>query len=398
MTRRENLLAALSHRQAERLPAFFVADNFNQPQPLPKGLGEDPFDSGIMRFLGGDVVDRIGISALVVRETPSIQYVEETRPDGSIHDQWRSSWGNLSRVLVPSKEGQTTFAQELPIKRVEDYVILKRILEDMRLSLDENALAAAHARLESVGDEGIVYTVGPSTPIMDLTRSWTGLERFVYDLCDHRRVVEEALALMHQVNLQQYELTARHTPGQVLVCWDDVNSLYLSRGLLEKYWVPTMRDYARIAHEQGKLLVMHTCGKLQGLLDLFPETHIDAVDWLTPPPTGDVTFAQAQSTFRGQPPIPPIQSGAIGGQITVMGAAEPEAMRFGTPDEVEVNLHRWLAGVELRRGFVFMVPCPLGTPLANAARVAKVLARDYGFALNTHPAYWPIWEDPAAHW
>jgi hypothetical protein len=378
------LLAALTHRRAERLPAFFVADNFNQPQPLPKGLGEDPFDPGIMRFLGGDVVDRIGISALVARETPSVNYVEAARADGSTYGEWQTARGGLSRVLAPSPEGQTTFTRELPVQRSEDYAILMAILEDTRLSLDQDALTAAECRLSMVGDEGIVYTVCPSSPIMDLARSWTGLERLVYDLCDRPRVVADILTLMHEVNCQQYELTARNTPGQVLVCWDDVNNLYLSRRLLEKYWVGVMSDYARIAHEHGKVLVMHTCGRLQGLLDLFAETGIDAVDWLTPPPTGDIIFAQAQ--------------GALRGQVAVMGAAEPEVMRFGAPHEVEQSLHRWLAGVDLTYAFALMIPCPLGTPLANAARVAKVLSRDYGFPLNAHPDYGPIWQDPAAHW
>ena len=62
MTRRDNLLAALGHLETGYPPVVFVADNLNQPPPIPAGLGtDDPFDVGIMRYLGGDVIDRVAI-------------------------------------------------------------------------------------------------------------------------------------------------------------------------------------------------------------------------------------------------------------------------------------------------------------------------------------------------
>ena len=386
LTRREKMLALLAHQGAECLSAFFVADNFNQPQPLPPGLGmDDPFDPGIMRFLGGDVVDRLALGPEVAREMVTTRYTTETLSDGSTRSTWETPLGRLTSLAQPSADGQTTFTVEFPVKCPQDYDLLKFILEDTRIVADgEKMRQEGLARLERVGNDGIIYTVVPCSPIMELTRTWTGLERFIYDYCDEPTRVRGVMESLHRLNCEHYELACRYTPGRVLVNWDDVNNLYISRRLFQEHWLPAMRDYAEICHRHGKLLVMHTCGKLRGLVDLFPASGIDAVDWLTPPPTGDVAFAEAQALF--------------GGQITVMGAAEPGVMRFGTPDTVEANLHRWLAGVDLCRGFILMIPCPLGTPLANAARVAKVLARDYGLELNVNPDYWPLWEDPAAAW
>jgi hypothetical protein len=383
LTRRENLLAALSHAQAEHLAAFFVADNFNQPWPLPARLREDPFDLGIMRFLGGDVVDRLAFTSLVTREAPAVDYTE-TRSDGRLQSTWQTAQGALTKIAQASPEGETTFVTEFPIKGLHDYAILCAMLEGTRLSVNEQAVQDAPARQSRVGDDGITYTVCPAAPIMDVTRQWTGLERCVYDLCDHPQVVEDLLERMHALNCAQYTLTAQHTPGRVIVCWDDMNSLYLSRAQARRYWLPAIRDYAEICHRYGKLFVVHTCGKLQGLLDLFPEASVDAIDWLTPPPTGDVGFAEAQRR--------------CGERIAIMGAAEPGVLRFGSPDEVEAAVRRWLEGVNVRYNFVLMIPCPVGTPLANAARVAKVLARDYGFPLNRDPEQGALWQDPHAHW
>jgi hypothetical protein len=384
LTRRENLLAALSHSEAQRLPAVFVTDNFNLPEPLPPGLAENPYAPAVGRFLGGDVIDRTGIESLAIWKSPNTRYSEHVQPDGSVCMQWETNRGTLTKVVRPSPEGRTTFSVEFPLKRPEDYGILKRVLEDTVVVPSERATEDLIAPLRRVGDDGIVYTVVPDSPIMDVIRLWAGLERFVYDLYDCPTEVVEVLALMHALNCQHYEIAASRTPGRVLVNWDDVNSLYLSRQLVKQYWVPAIRDYAAIAHKHGKILVLHTCGRVRGILDLFLETGIDAVDWLPAPPTGDTSFADAQELFRGR--------------ITLMGAAEPELLRFGSPDAVEVSLHRWLQDVDLLHGFVLLIPCPLGTPLANAARVAKVLARDYGLPLNENPDYWPIWKDPEARW
>jgi len=386
LTRRDNLLALLSHQRVEHLSAFFVADNFNRPQPLPPGLGEeDALDPRIQRYLGGAVVDRLAISAEVSRESRQTVQTVEMQPDGAVRRTWQTADGALTSLAVPSAEGETTFTVEFPIKRPADWDRLRRVLEDSFIHTDITAIEReGRAHLARVGDDGILYAVGPCTPIMEVTRSWAGLERFVYDLADEPTRVLRVMELMHRLNCEHYEQLCRHTPGRVLVNWDDVNNLYLSRRLLQEHWVPAMGDYAAICHRYGKILVMHTCGKLQGLLDLFPETGIDAIDWLTPPPTGDVTFAEAQRI--------------LGDGVAVMGAAEPGVMRFGTPVEVEASLHRWLTGVDLTYNFVLMVPCPLGTPLANAARVSKVLARDYGMPLNSEPGLPPLWQDPAAQW
>ena len=382
LTRRENLMALLAHQQAEHVSAVFVVDNFNRPHPLPLGLeGEDPLDPRIQRYLGGDVIDRLAVSEQVVRSFRTVVLGSQTLPDGRVLQTWETPLGALYRRAVPSGEAQTTFTVEFPVKRAEDYDRLCLILRDAEIKADVAAIQReGRAHLARTGEDGITYSVGPSTPIMELTRSWTGLERFVYDLQDQPERVALALKLMHQINCRHYELLCASMLGRVVVNWDDVNNLYLSRRLLQEYWVPTIRDYAAICHRYGKLFVMHTCGRLQGFIDLFAETGLDAIDWLTPPPTGDVTFAEAQ--------------GILGAGVAVMGAAEPGAMRFGSPDAVEQSLHGWLAGVDLKRNFCLLIPCPLGTPLANAARVARVLERDYGLELNREPGFPAIWEDP----
>lgn len=379
VTRRENLLAALSHRHTAYLPAHFLCDQLSQPQPLPAGLGEDPYDIGIQRFLGGDVLDRIGGGCAVASETPQVQQTTETWADGSIHIAWETPLGRLTKAATPEQGGKVQFTTDMPIKQLGDYAILKYIVEDTCYTVDYESVEKAGTRLSKVGDDGVAYAAVPESPIQQLIRGWTMLDRLTFDLADSPGVVEDVLASMHTLNCQYYELACRHTPAKVVVCWDDANNQQISRRMLEQYWILAIRDYAEICHRYDKLYVLHDCGRLRGLVDLFPEAGIDAIDWCSPPPTGDVTWGEAQKAF--------------GGRVCVMGATPAPIMRYGSPGEVEANLMTWLSGVDLEQNFVLQILCPLGTPLANAARVIKVLNRDYGFPLNQHPDYWPVWED-----
>ena len=68
-------------------------------------------------------------------------------------------------------------------------MVFLEVIAAQVMAVDEAALAESRRYLEVIGDEGMLR-VGPATPIMDLTRSWAGLERFIYDLRDARPVIE----------------------------------------------------------------------------------------------------------------------------------------------------------------------------------------------------------------
>ena len=251
--------------------------------------------------------------------------------------------------------------------------MLLEIIASQVMALDEAALAETRRYLEVIGDEGIAYVVGPATPIMDLTRSWAGLERFIYDLADAPPLIEGVLEAMADDYCRQYELIAASSPCQVMVLWDDANSLYISPRLFERYAVPVLRRYAEIAHRHGKILVNHTCGKIGAFVELYPATGTDALDWVTPPPAGDVDPRRAQEAW--------------GDRITMQLAVVPAVMRNGTPDQVAAHLHALLRPLDVRRNLVLMIPPPVGTPLANLRRAVEVLCEDYGVSLNCSPKY-----------
>ncbi len=380
LTRRENFLKTLKHQPHDRVPAFFVIDGFNLPQPLPEGL-DLPAIAGftdiaglieLSKFYGLDTLLRITPSVISTTIAPH----ETKLGDGLTSQTWRTPKGDLRGITAQSVEANTVFAVEHPIKELEDYEKLIVLLEQDELAVNYENIAESWKQLEMVGEQGIAYTVGPATPIMDLTRSWVGLDRFIYHLADAPGVVESVLERMAEQSYRQVELIAANSPCEAIVFWDDVNSLYLSPRLFQKYSLPVQRRFAEIAHRHGKALVNHTCGKIAAFLELFRETGVDAVDWVTPAPSGDVEPRQVQACW--------------GERITMMLAVVPELMRNGTPDQVEAHLHSLLDGLDLQSNLAFMVPAPTGTPLENARRAVQVVCRDYGVPPNRSQAFGSI--------
>jgi uroporphyrinogen-III decarboxylase len=139
-----------------------------------------------------------------------------------------------------------------------------------------------------------------------------------------------------------------------MVLWDDANSLYISPRMFEKYSVPVLRRYADIAHQHGTVLVNQTCGKIGAFLDLCTQTDADSIDWVTPPPAGDVLPTQAQAVW--------------GDKIAIQLAIVPAVMRDGSPEQVEEHIHALLRGLDPHKDLAIMIPPPVGTPLANVRR------------------------------
>ncbi len=373
MTRRENMLRALRREPHAWMPAYFPIDSFNIPSGLPAGV-LDPIR--LASYSNPEqVVEASGFLGLdaVLRVTPPI--IEKSQEPytadlgrGRVATVWETPRGRLTQVAEHSGVGETSFIVEHPVRTVKDYGALLWHVEKSRWRVLPEGIADSRRFLQIVGNDGIAYAVGPATPIMDLVRTWVGLEGFVYHLQDEKRVVEEVLDVCAEDACRQWELIAANSPCEVLVMWDDANSLSLSREMFELYSLPGLTRFAQIAHRHGKLLVNHTCGKLAAFLDLYALTGNDAIDWLTPPPTGDTDPAHAASV--------------LGSCMAIEMALAPPIVRYGSPSAVREHLRAILKGSDGNAGFILMAPTPNGTPAENVKAIVRELAVERGFPVN----------------
>jgi hypothetical protein len=384
MTRRENLLQTLKHQKHDRLPAYVVIDNFNYPQPLPEGFDIQKITSftdnkgfidpkgvaELSKYFGMDTLMRITPSLVRTEYDPSQATIRtESLENGAKATIYETPVGKIKSVSKPSAEANTVFMVEHPIKQLTDYDIYLSYLKSQKFFIDEQNILESKQHLQAINDEGIAYVVGPATPIMDLARVWVGLEKFIYHLMDDPNLIKSVLDAMAENCYRQYELIAENSVCEAIVFWDDSNSLYLTPEMFEQYSIPVMRRFADIAHKHDKILVCHTCGKIKAFLNLFSETGVDVVDWVTPSPTGDIDPKLVQDIW--------------GDKIAVMLAVLPNVMRNGTPDQVEAHIHSLLRGLDLKKNLILMIAPPGGTPLENLRRAVQILTNEYGVPLNS---------------
>ena len=365
LSRRQNFLATLRKEPHDYMPAAFVIDNMNYPGSLPKDVFsvERAFDIEhsiqFQKRLGLDVLFRISPSGIRELETadlwrndPSGGRICET-PVGTLHSD------SPAQPNAPMLCG----GREILLKKPEDYDTLAWVFEHSRYDIDEESVAVCQHQLDLIGDDGVLYVNPPDTAIMDIIRTWAGIQEFVFTLNDFPEKVENLLDIITERYCEQYELICSTTPAEVLTFWDDATTSLLSRDMFSKYSVPGLKRYADICHKYNKILVNHTCGKIRGFADLYAVAEQDAIDWLAVPPAGDMTLSMAEQMWSGK--------------VIPMVTPDPGVLRYGDLEKVYSHLTDMLDNIDTSK-IIVLLPCPQGTPIETACLLAQTIAESYG--------------------
>ena len=368
MTTRENILRALTGGPHEFMPISVVIDNFNYPSGIPGDfnmpgiLDFSDYNECIRlnKYLGGDMIYRLTPSAVKTR-CQNTSYRSERSGPGQLTDIWDTPHGQLKALREESHTAKTTYNAYFPIQSMDDYDALADIVMDYACELDSGNIKKAADIISAVGDNGVAFTSLPSSPIMDIMRTWAGVAGFIYHLADDPGRIEALLQLMEERCMEYAKLVVEHSPCKALVFWDDANSLYLSPDMFMKYSIPFMKRYAELAHAHDKILVCHTCGTIKAFSELFLETGVDAVDWVAPWPIGDI--------------VPKELSRIWDGKLTMMLSMQPDILQNGTPEDCAAHAEKLLEGVDPLGRIIFMVTAPAGSPMENVkAAISRLRA------------------------
>ena len=314
MTSRERLLAALRGQDVDRLPwsPFLAYWWEHQPKEL-QDLGQIRF----FRELGADALlrgfttpfscsDLWGQSSYNTfsQRIPNCE-VRRSEFGDDVRVWFETPVGTLTQLGRRSEIGNTRFLIEHPVKRQEDYKILSYIVERMVIVPDYTAV---ENEIAAVGDDGLsVPLLSPfgKTPFQSLVEHFVGTEQLVFDLMDYPGEVEALLAVM-SARAEEAVRIAAASPAEAFITWEDSSTTNVSPALFRRYIFPQMKRWAEIVHDADKLLLHHACGHLKALLPIIAEEGVDAVESLSPPPTGNVEIWDAQAVL-GQ------KTGLIGG-------------------------------------------------------------------------------------
>lgn len=356
ITQRENMLNIMRGKKPEWIPFVPLIDNFNYIWPLPDNSIEKNDYVKMAKYFKREAINRC--------VNPPIQThikgaVLNTSTDADkITNIWQTELGILKSTSVQRCNPDICFCIEHFIKTEEDYKIFHSILENTTYEKSDEEIANILSKLQIMGDDGIIYVVGPESPIMRLVRSEVGIEQFAYDYADYPGIVMETMELLEHKAYEQYELIARYSPAHVVVMWEDVTTNNVSRYMVEKHVVPVIKRYAEICHKYGKILVMHNCGKIRAIMDLFPEMDIDAIDWCSPSPVGDITYSELRKCW--------------GNNITILGTPDPSMIRYATSREIQEYIDDIFRQIAPGNRFIFMPPVPFGTEIERMNELVMI--------------------------
>jgi hypothetical protein len=291
MNRRERIMAASRREPADRLPFFHYWRHsqigWAERECRDRGMGmcwTRPCHTEILH--GVEITERRTRSSgqtLVQRTyaTPvgSVTVVERHEPGvGQWHAQ--RSWRDVSPWQI-----------ERLIKGPEDYPVVKYMVEHTEVIADYFPIEQA---MDWLGNEGVVLTALPHSPMQMLMIDWIGSEggRFYYHYADHRELVEDLYRALCKSRERLVEIAAC-APAPIVLCGDNVDGVLVSPNLFQSYFMPVYEQQARVLHAEGKLMAVHMDGRLAVLKDLIASTPIDIVEAFHPPPMGDLALSEA---------------------------------------------------------------------------------------------------------
>jgi uroporphyrinogen-III decarboxylase len=302
MTSRERILAVLKGRTPDRIPwsplidGYYLAGLRGKPTDIDAGLdvGADVMVRKIpvwerSVFFPHEVPGKSGDEADLIEPRAGISRKRELQDD-EIVCRYETPYGSLTdRWRLKETSPYIPFPAEYLIKEPADLRAYMHLVEKEEFLPRYDIFESLDLKL---GDEGIVTTVIPHTPVQHLLLIHMGVETFYYMLSDHREEMIEVMNLMHERHKELSRIIA-NSPAEVGVQYENTGTTYISPKVCAEFEMPPMNDYADILHSGQKTFLVHMCGRLSGLAKPIAGGRQDGCIDLAPPPTGDWQLADA---------------------------------------------------------------------------------------------------------
>jgi hypothetical protein len=174
-----------------------------------------------------------------------------------------------------------------------DYPALKAYLED--LTYTENFAAVRRKMEEGQGDLFMRGKLGYS-PMHDIIYTYMGIETFCYEWADNRDKILELYEVLVQKRRDLCRI-AKDAPQLAINICGNVTANVVSPKMFEEFYLPVYNETCEMLHEGGRLCGVHFDGITLPYADLIRQSKLDYIEALTPPPTCDMTVAQAHELW-----------------------------------------------------------------------------------------------------
>jgi uroporphyrinogen-III decarboxylase len=368
MTSRERLLAALKRQPVDRIPwsPFLAYWWEHQPEEMQqrgqlwfyRSIGADALLRGFTApFRCGDVFGRKHYPSFDL-PIPGVTIRTETAGNQT-KICLETRYGPLCTTLTYSEDANSWFITGFPIKRREDYKIFGHIVENMPFV--EN-YAAIWDEINQLGEDGLTFPqISPflCSPFQTLLDNFVGPQQLYLDMEDYLDEVETLFAIMSEKALVAVRIAAE-APAEAYISWETSSTQYISPKYFERYILPEVNRWGEILHAAGKMLIHHACGHIRAILPQLATENADAMESVTPPPTGNVEIWDVQK--------------ALGKDKCIIGGIEP--LKFLELSQVEFRAYveNTLAQMD-PLGFIFgnSDSCPPGVSLEKFKLVTEIV-------------------------
>lgn len=315
MTSKQRLLAAMKGQSVDRVPwSPFLAYYWEH---LPQSIQQKgQFD--YLKKMGADPLLR-GSHALCTINYQNCNLTEKLTPTEKFIT-YETPVGTITERHQYSPDGDTWFLVDHPVKTEEDIKVLQYIYE--HLTIRENT-APFEKDAARYGDEALLLPmigVDNKTAFQTMVEHWLGTEQLAYAVYDYPEAIAECLAVMQEKDFETIKIAAG-TSAEGFIFYEDSSTTNISPAMFAEYTAPEIAQWGDYLHKSGKLLAHHACGHIKDLLPLMAELPIDLIESISPPPTGNISIADAL------PKIPD--------RIGLIGGIEPTVLLNSSLEELE---------------------------------------------------------------
>jgi uroporphyrinogen-III decarboxylase len=290
MTVRERWLAAIQLQPVDRLP-FWPKLGGNYPAAQATPFREQRVDE-IHRWIGSD---RHNFVAAPFRETYR-QGGKEVVREGSLRRSiFHTPHGDREMVEQYDDPSGAWHPIRSPVETIEHVRWLTDFYANASAEPNFEAIQEVRDQCQRVGDDAILATGTWESPLMYFVEHLAGIEGAHALLADHPGEVEGLFAAMHRLLLRIIEVTAAHTPADLIYLTENTSTTLISPAQYRRYCVPCIAEYGRLTRAAGKPLVLHMCGHLKALLPELSSLPVEAFEAFTAPTLGNTTLLDGRT-------------------------------------------------------------------------------------------------------
>ncbi len=349
MNSRERLLAALNHREPDRVPldlggtptstiSVSALDNLKAKLGVesPTRLMSPIF---LTAYPDDPLMKRFGIDVKMVTANPPANFKLQVSPGGKLVDEW-------GIVYQKHEEAQTHFTveKEAPLHRATSKEeIEKYFWPDPTDPSRVRGLREAARRYQ---EEGFGVVLNTPLLFMTYTQWMRGLEQFMLDTMLNRELLQYLMDKILEILLEMTRhLLEEVTPFiDVVAIGDDLShqgGLTYSPDMYRKLFKPRHRAIMHFLkkHADEAKILYHCCGAVEPLMNDLIELGVDALN-------------PVQVSAKGMEDTQRLKS-LYGRDLTFWGGIDTQrVLPFGTPQDVRSEVHRRIQDLGENGGFV----------------------------------------------